>query len=78
MTQLMTARKLTKGEMQAVQGGNIFLWLLAGCGGSTSAPAAPGTTKPCGCTTASVGTVEECGVRENPDGSGCTDRNRPR
>ena len=71
MTQLMTARKLTKGEMQAVQGGNIFLWLLAGCGGSTSAPAA------CGCTTASVGTVEECGVRENPDGSGCTGRNRP-
>jgi hypothetical protein len=87
MTQLMTARKLTKSEMQAVQGGNILLWLLAGCGGSsggsTSAPAAPATTKPCdnsagrGYTTASDGTVEKCGVQQNPDGSGCTDRKIP-
>ena len=87
MTQLMTARKLTKSEMQAVQGGNILLWLLAGCGGSsggsTSAPAAPATTKPCdnsagrGYTTASDGTVEQCGVQQNPDGSGCTDRKIP-
>ena len=90
MTHLMTAQKLTKSEMQAVQGGNIFLWLLAGCGGSSggstsapAAPAAPATTKPCdnsagrGYTTASDGTVEKCGVQQNPDGSGCTDRKIP-
>ena len=96
MTQLMTARKLTKSEMRAVQGGNFLMWLLSGCGGcsggSTSAPPAPpapvtpvtpASTNPCdnsggrGYTTASDGTVEKCGVQQNPDGTGCTGKNFP-
>ena len=83
MTQLMTAQKLTKSEMQAVQGGNFLLLLLAGCGGSTT------TTEPNPIPGHYRYTVDEDGnpelrpkspkaeVQQNPDGTGCTGKNLP-
>ena len=82
MTQLMTARKLSKSEMQAVQGGGFWSWLtdIVGSTTATEPNPIPGHYR---------WTVDEDGnpelrpkspkaeVQQNPDGTGCTGKNLP-
>ena len=81
MTQLMTAQKLSKSEMQAVQGGNFLLLLLAGCSGGSAKKEPQKGGVPDGWCPVEGGLpdeIEPCEeVQQNPDGSGCTDRKIP-
>ena len=76
MTQLMTARKLTKSEMQAVQGG-FLLSLIAACSESCGPIKSKKLERPEGTCPVKDGgpdEIEECEVQQNPDGSGCDGR----